>query len=371
MSVVLLAVLIVAAASSWLLTAAVRRYALARAMLDVPSHRSAHRVPTPRGGGLAIAIVVLGGIVAGAVMGVVARSTAVAFVGGGIVVAAVGWVDDARARGLSAGARAAAHTLAALWALYWLGGLPTVVVAGATLHVGALGTVLAAVGIVWCVNLYNFMDGIDGLAGGEAVAVSIAGAALLLARGATGLALVALLIGGASIGFLALNWAPAKLFMGDVGSGLLGYLFAVLALASERAHAVPLVLWVVLLGVFVFDATVTLLRRMAAGQRWLDAHAEHAYQRAVRTGRSHARVVGAVLALNALLALAATAALLRPALTPIAVLGAAAVLTAAYRRVGRELPMFGGVAPSSGPATGCGRPARSSERPSPRQPGPS
>src|SRR3990172_11522366 len=102
-----------------------------------------------------------------------------------------------------------------------------------------MGGALAVVGLVWLINLYNFMDGIDGLAAGEAVGVGLVGGVLLAAAGATGLSLVALALAAAAGGFLVFNWPPAKIFMGDVGSGLLGYGFGVLALASERAGAVP------------------------------------------------------------------------------------------------------------------------------------
>jgi Fuc2NAc and GlcNAc transferase len=325
-----------AAVLSWLLTAAVRRYALTR-LLDVPNRRSAHKVPTARGGGLAIALVVLGGVAAAHAAGAVPFRTAAALVGGGVMIAGVGWVDDHG--GLPARLRALVHFAAAAWALFWLGGMPRLELGVGAAHLGPAGAVLAALGIVWVTNLYNFMDGIDGIAGGQAVVVGVAGGALLWAAGAPALALAALLVAGASAGFLLWNWQPARIFMGDVGSGAIGYAFGVLALASENAGAVPALVWLLLLGVFVVDATVTLLRRMARREPFLHAHRSHAYQRAVQGGSTHARVASAVLLIDLVLALLAAAAVLRPAWTGAAWAVGAALLLLVYLRVERLVPM--------------------------------
>jgi Fuc2NAc and GlcNAc transferase len=198
---------------------------------------------------------------------------------------------------------------------------------------------LGVVGIVWAINLYNFVDGIDGLAAGEAVTTGVIGGLILLAMNQVGLAMVSLLIAAASAGFLPLNWAPAKLFMGDVGSGMLGYLFAVLAIASENAGAVPLLIWVLLLGAFVFDATVTLCRRIMHGEKWYHAHHSHAYQRMVQAGRSHAQVSATVLLINLVLALLAIVAWLRPTFFLIAIGAGAVLLSIIYLTVERIRPM--------------------------------
>jgi Fuc2NAc and GlcNAc transferase len=213
--------------------------------------------------------------------------------------------------------RATVHVLAAGWAVWCLGGLPSLDLGVAVVPLGMGGNLLAVVGLVWLINLYNFMDGIDGLAAGEAVGVGLVGGVLLAAAGATGLSLVALALAAAAGGFLVFNWPPAKIFMGDVGSGLLGYAFGVLAMASERAGAVPLVVWMILLAVFIVDATATLIRRVVNGERWFEAHRSHAYQRAVQAGYSHHAVTVAVMGLNGLLAVAATGAWLIPVLFPV------------------------------------------------------
>lgn len=321
---------------SWLLASRVRLYALDR-LLDIPNERSSHSSPTPRGGGLAIAVTALGGIVIAAMLGWIDWNLAIALTGGGAMIATVGWVDDHRS--LPALTRFAVQFLSAGWALYWVGGLPALSVGSTSLHLGVVGTVLGVIGVVWAINLYNFVDGIDGLAAGEAISTGIIGGMILVAMGQVGLAMVAFVIAAASAGFLPLNWAPAKLFMGDVGSGMLGYLFAVLAIASENARAVPLLIWVLLLGAFVFDATVTLCRRIAHGERWYHAHHSHAYQRMVQAGRSHAQVSTTILVINLALAVLAIVAWLRPTFFLIAIAAGAILLSIIYLSVERIRPM--------------------------------
>jgi Fuc2NAc and GlcNAc transferase len=149
------------------------------------------------------------------------------------------------------------------------------------------------------------MDGIDGLAGAEALTVGAGATVLLLLAGNAGLAVLALVLCCGVAGFLAWNWPPARIFMGDVGSGFTGYVVAFLAIASENSHAVPLLTWVLLLAVFVTDATITLGRRFLNGEKVHVAHRKHAYQRLVRSGWSHRRVTLSIAAVNAFLALLA------------------------------------------------------------------
>jgi Fuc2NAc and GlcNAc transferase len=289
----------------------VRRYALARSLLDFPNERSSHSVPTPRGGGLAIVVVVLLGVLLLALDGRLDSRVALALGGGGGLVAAVGWLDDRR--GVPAAIRLAVQAAAAVWAVVWLRGMPQLTIGTGSVHLGPGGALLAGLAVVWATNLYNFMDGIDGLAAAEAVTVGSAGA-LLLAGREPSLAIIAILTAAAAAGFLLWNWPPARLFMGDVGSGFLGFLFGALAVASENAHALPALVWLVLLGPFFVDATVTLIRRMVRGERWLSAHRSHAYQRAVQAGWSHGRVTGVVVWLSVALGVLGSLAARAPAL---------------------------------------------------------
>jgi Fuc2NAc and GlcNAc transferase len=334
----LFTVLAFSLAGSWLITGQIRRFALANAILDMPNARSSHAVPTPRGGGVAIVLLVVGGTLLAAVVGALNDDVAAAFIGGGGLVALIGWLDDRR--GVHAAVRAVVHTAAAVWAVWLVGGLPSYSTGTGHVQLGSIGGLLAVLGIVWATNLYNFMDGIDGIAGGQALCAGVFGGALLLLSGSVGLAAVAFLVAAATAGFLAWNWAPAKIFMGDVGSGFLGFCFGTLAVASENDGGVPLLLWVLLLGVFVVDATVTLARRTLAGEVPYAAHRDHAYQRAVRSGMSHARVSGWVVVLNLGLGVVSVVAWLRPALLLPLFSGALLLLLVPYVMVERRKPMF-------------------------------
>jgi Fuc2NAc and GlcNAc transferase len=300
-SAAIAAVLLAAYLVAVLLTGASRRYALRRSLLDIPNDRSSHSVPTPRGGGLAIAVTLAAGMAVLGLLGLVPAKLVWALLGGGTLVAGIGWWDDHRH--VPPRRRAAVHVLAALWAVYCLGGLAGFTLGGSAWHLGFLGSLLAVIAIVWLINLYNFMDGIDGLAGVEAVTTGLGAAALAWWHGAPGLAAAAALVALSSGGFLWWNWPPAKIFMGDVGSGLLGYCFAVLALAGEKAGAVPGVVWLILLAVFVLDATFTLISRVLGGEQWYTAHRSHAYQRGVQMGFSHRRVTMTVAGINILILL--------------------------------------------------------------------
>jgi Fuc2NAc and GlcNAc transferase len=325
---------------TWILTGSVRRYALQRGVLDLPNTRSSHEYPVPRGGGLAIVAVTLGGVVLGAVAGQVSIQTAIALVGGGGAVAWIGWVDDRR--GLAPMTKAAVQVCAAIWTLAWLGGLPELRWGGAALHVGVLGWALGTIGIVWGINFYNFMDGIDGLAAGEAVTVSAAAILLLGGAGPADVVVVGALVGGSSAGFLLWNWPPARVFLGDVGSAFLGFLFAALAVMSENSGALPVAGWLLLLGVFFADASLTVARRIMSGEPWYRPHRSHAYQRAVQAGLSHRRVTLAVMWLNLVLAGLAWAGVIRPARMPAMIGVSGIILLAVYLLVERWRPMYPG-----------------------------
>ena len=280
-------------ALSALLTLAVRRIALARRLLDVPNERSSHIRPTPRGGGAAIVLSATAGFGILAIRGSLRIDLFMALFGG-LAVAAVGFADDRSP--LPARARLAVHFGAAIWALAWLGGLPPLRIGDEILKFGASGYVLGAFGIVWAINLFNFMDGIDGIAVSEATFVVSSGALLgSIVAASSGVTSAALTFGAACFGFLFWNWPPAKIFMGDVGSGYVGYVITVIALAATRETPVALWVWLILGGVFIIDATVTLVRRAVRGARIYEAHRSHGYQWLARRWDSHRRVTVAVL----------------------------------------------------------------------------
>ena len=247
------------------LTWAARGYALRQQLLDQPGERRSHSVATPRGGGIAIVISLL--VTAGAAMWVWPESTPSLLVAslGLVLVAGIGWWDDHRP--LPAMRRLLVHFIAAalLAALVKVHG-------GSWLLAGLVLVFTASL-----INIWNFMDGINGIAASQAIVVAL---------------------GLACLGFLPFNFPRARIFMGDVGSGALGYAVAVvLAIAAVRTD----INWILLLvpaSAFLVDAGFTLAARIISGQRWMEPHTQHVYQRAVQAGASHAQVTGMYFALG-------------------------------------------------------------------------
>jgi Fuc2NAc and GlcNAc transferase len=290
-------VIFAAFALATIATGLMRVYALQRHLVDVPNLRSSHASPTPRGGGVGIAIGFLVSEILLAVLGLMdARMLRALMLGGGAM-ALVGFLDD-RWR-LGASVRFCVHLSAAIWAVVQLGGIPESALANWGLHGVGIGGLVAVVIIIWTTNLFNFMDGIDGLAGSEAAFVTGAGACInWLQGGSPGLTAAMLCLAGASLGFLRWNWPPARIFMGDVGSGFIGFSLAVLGLAASTMSVFPIEAWAILGGVFLVDATVTLVRRVARGDRWFEAHRIHAYQHLARRYKAHLPVTVLAIVIN-------------------------------------------------------------------------
>lgn len=290
----------VLAGVSLCMTWVLRRYALARSLMDIPNARSSHSVPTPRGGGVAIVLSFLLALPLLAAMGLLAWPLAWALLGAGAAVAVLGFLDDHGH--IAARWRLLGHFAAAIWALFWLGGLPPLTLLGFSVDLDWLGHGLAAVYLVWLLNLYNFMDGIDGIASVEAICVCLGGALLywlVMPNDAAGM-LLCLLLAAAVIGFLFWNFPPARIFMGDAGSGFLGITLGVLSLQAAWAAPQLLWSWLILLGVFIVDATFTLMRRLLRGDKVYEAHRSHAYQHASRRFGRHLPVTLIVGAINIL-----------------------------------------------------------------------
>jgi len=263
--------LVIALAGTWL----ARRYALARRLVDEPGERRSHGVATPRGGGIAIVLAMLVALAALMLRVPAWLPQLLAVAGGLLLVSAIGWIDDHRP--LSPWPRLATHAVAAL-----LLALASIIAGGglaASLYVFALTMIL--------VNVWNFMDGIDGLAASQGVLV-----ALLLALAAPGGSPAAWLgwaLASACAGFLPFNFPRARIFLGDVGSGALGYALAALVALGLRGGSAQL--WVLLpLSAFLLDATLTLGARIVRGERWWTPHVQHLYQRLARHWQGHRRV---------------------------------------------------------------------------------
>ncbi|NWD23833.1 glycosyltransferase family 4 protein [Pseudomonas yamanorum] len=287
-----------AALVSFALTAGLRRYALARSIIDIPNARSSHSVPTPRGGGVAI---VLAFLLALPLLGwshTVPYSSLVAIGGAGGIIAVIGFMDDHGH--IAARWRLLGHFSAAAWALFWMDGLPLISLFGFGVNLGWIGSILAAVYLVWMLNLYNFMDGIDGIASVEAISVCLGACLLYWLSGVDGLLWLPLLLAMAVAGFLVWNFPPAKIFMGDAGSGFLGIALGVMSIQAAWVSSQLLWAWLILLGVFIVDATFTLVRRLVRGDKVYEAHRSHAYQFASRSFGNHLSVTLGVAVINLL-----------------------------------------------------------------------
>jgi len=283
-------------AVSWVLTLVLRRYALAKSLMDIPNERSSHSIPTPRGGGVAIvvsfllALPVLGGL------NLLSPSALYGLLGSGLLVAIIGFADDHGH--IAAKWRLLGHFIAAAWALFWLNGLPPIDFFGVLVDLGWIGNILVLLYLVWMLNLYNFMDGIDGLASAEAISACLGMCLVYWLVGATNLVWGPLALAGAVAGFLCWNFPPARIFMGDAGSGFVGFVLGGLALEAAWVKAELLWSWVILLGVFIVDATWTLARRILRGDKVYQAHRCHAYQHASRHFGSHLMVSSLIVLIN-------------------------------------------------------------------------
>jgi Fuc2NAc and GlcNAc transferase len=273
------------------------RLAVRVGLLDRPSERSSHSTPTPRGGGVAIVVAFFSATAALRIQGLLDPFTFIVLLAGGGAVALIGFADDRVS--VAAPVRLLVHLGAAALAVIILGGLPICAPADCGITALWLARIAAFISIAWAINLFNFMDGIDGLAAVEAVFVAGAGGSIsLVFSGESGLAAAWFCLAAASLGFLAWNWPPARIFMGDVGSGFLGFALAILGMATSRGHIIPVEVWPILGGIFVVDASVTLVRRMVRGDRWFEAHRMHAYQHLSRAWSGHKPVTVLMSSIN-------------------------------------------------------------------------
>ena len=258
-------------------------------LTDFPNDRSLHVLVTPRAGGAGFAGFVPFAAAAGLWLttGTVTE-TQVALLGASLGLAVVGFADDRWT--LSASVRFIAQFIAAILVVVSGVVLPAIALPGVTLTLGRLAAPLTVAWLVFVTNIYNFMDGIDGLAGVQALVTTAAIAVLSVALGRYDLALVMAILGSGVVGFLAFNWPPARIFMGDVGSTFLGFTFAAWSvLGTIDSRPVPFFAWMVVLSPFLADATITIVRRALRGEPLWKAHRTHFYQRLVQSGWTHKR----------------------------------------------------------------------------------
>lgn len=288
-------------AVTWVAVWLVRRHALRLGLIDQPNHRSSHKQPTPRGGGIGIVLGAGTGLLIASALGTALTVGAWTVFAAATVVAVAGLVDDIRR--LPPRLRLLVQAAAATIVVAAAGPLETLPLpAPLSVHLsGVLSWVFSLFWITALTNFFNFMDGIDGLAGGQAAGSFCA---VLIAGWSADASLLAACAATASLGFLLHNWSPARVFMGDVGSGFLGFLIAslpFLAPIDRRGDAVMAV--AVGLALFLLDPLETLFRRAVARKPLTGAHREHAYQQYLGPGEAAGTVAGLLVAAGCGLAL--------------------------------------------------------------------
>ena len=266
--------------------------------MDIPNERSSHITPTPRGGGIAFVATSLVGFLLLLLNNALNKTDLFALCCAGLIVAIAGHLDD-RQKISGATVRLVLHAISAIILIVGVDTPAQISFFERTVNTGTIGSILGFLYLVWLLNLFNFMDGTDGIASSEAVFVCLAGAILnnhVLSD--INFSSAAVIIAASTFGFLVFNWSPAKIFMGDVGSGFLGIVIGGLSLIAAKQDPELLWVWIILLAVFVSDATITLIRRLLRKQKPHVAHRSHAYQHLAIRLNSHAKVALLVLAVN-------------------------------------------------------------------------
>ena len=264
---------------SLLFTRAIHYYSLKFNLLDIPNSRSLHKSAIPHGGGLSIVIIFL---VFVGFSDLVSGELTYVFLTSGLIVALVGFWDDHGH--IDFKWRLLAHFIAAMWAVFSLGDFEIYY------------AFIAVFALVWLLNLFNFMDGIDGIAASEAIFVLCGGAYFLWLDGLKELHYISLIFAAIISGFLVLNWSPAKIFMGDVASGFLGIILGIIAYSSIIDGS-EIWVWLILLAVFLVDTGLTLIVRTIKGEKWYEAHCSHAYQHAAKKW-GHKKTTFSVILIN-------------------------------------------------------------------------
>ncbi|HUU37247.1 MAG TPA: glycosyltransferase family 4 protein [Candidatus Desulfaltia sp.] len=272
---------------SYLCVAGFRRWAGER-VLDIPDARSSHTRPTPRGGGLGIVICVLIGAWSLFIYRILSMpfKEIAALTLGGSIVALVGWLDDIHR--LPYRIRLVVQAISSTIILIMIGYFRTVTVPFVgDIHLYSIGIPFALLWIMGLTNAYNFMDGIDGIAGGQALIAGSGWAIIGYLSGETFVGLIGVLLAATSLGFLFHNWPPARIFMGDVGSAFIGFILAVLPIIAGHKNPRFMIAGLLMVWPFIFDTSFTLVRRMIKKENIFEAHRSHIYQRLVIARYSH------------------------------------------------------------------------------------
>jgi glycosyltransferase WbpL len=283
---------------SSVITNCIRKMAIKNDLYDVPNQRSSHAVPIPKGGGASIVTLLMITIVTLSSLGLIEMDFSMSLIIGISIVAVIALIDDYK--NLPILVRALAYIVAAMLAVFCIGGLSHISINDYNVQLNYFGYPLSVLCLVWLTNLYNFMDGTDGFAAIQTVCVGLFCGLLLLLSGQIPLSIILFCLVSSTIGFLYWNWSPAKIFMGDVGSCTIGFLFGLLLIYTVKTGLISMSVWLILLSPFIGDATYTLIKRILNREKWYKAHNSHAYQKIYQLGLSHSKLAISLLVINIL-----------------------------------------------------------------------
>lgn len=279
------------------LTGYMRQYALKKNIIDNPNERSSHSIPTPRGGGVAVVVSYIVGVILLIYFGHLSQHIGLTLIVSGFIIALLGFLDDHGH--INSMLRLAIHFMVAIGVVVSLGGFSEVKIFN-DFSLGFSANIIAVLFLVWLLNLYNFMDGINGIASVEAITTMMSMVVIYFIFNLQLNIEILWLLTACVFGFLLWNFPKAKIFMGDACSGFLGLTLGILALIALKEDIALFCAWIICLGVFIVDATFTLIRRVLSGYKMYDAHRSHAYQILSRKFSSHTPVTIAVALVNIL-----------------------------------------------------------------------
>ena len=273
-----------------------KKSALRLKIVAIPNERSLHNKVTPRGGGVIIAIVFLAFLLVFYITRQIMVAEFLVLFGGGLIMAVTGFLDDILE--LKASIRFIIQFFAVGWGLYWIGGIPSTVFFERLPVLYAIANAVAVVALVWFINSFNFIDGIDGLATSGATFFSLSIGGYFLWQGIEPYGSLLIVLAACSLAFLCFNWPPAKMFLGDAGSNFFGYLFGAMILITVKNGNLSIWTWLIILAYLITDTTTTTFLRLCLVKGWYHTHRSHAYQNLARVLDNHKFVTCLITGIN-------------------------------------------------------------------------
>jgi Fuc2NAc and GlcNAc transferase len=313
-------------------------FAKHKGLLDTPNLRSSHKVPTPRGGGIVFIFLWEIVLIFFLVIDFIPKELFYYYFFPIMLIAIISFCDDNMK--LSATLRFFIQTIAVTLAMLIIGKIPELNLGIILLRSHLLIFVLVLLFSLWSINLFNFMDGTDGLAAVQAIVIFLVGGLILNRFGAHDLSHVIWALMALLLGFLVWNWPKASIFMGDVGSATLGLIVILTATYAQKTDGVPFILWFMLYGAFLFDASITLVRRIIHKDKWYEAHNKHAYQRLHQSGLSHLQLLVGFIIVEFIISILTLLASYFLNLITIFVLLEFTMLCIIYLIIEKRLPMY-------------------------------